>query len=215
MSKTTTSLGGRLPLAERSALTGAQAKLFDRLVTEAVPWAQRAGFVMQSADGALIGPFNPLLESPEISASFWDWQVAEERYTTLSGRERQVVILAVGAVWHAPYELYAHSAAGRTAGLSPEQVDILAGGGMPEDYASAPAHRRPGHPRCAARPELHTSTDDRRVVGECSIRRILARTLPMVSDVSLLLYAGHAACTIRAGLMAARASFVRRLGVNC
>lgn len=136
MSKTTTSLGGRLPLAERSALTGAQAELFDRLVTEAVPWAQRAGFVMQSADGALIGPFNPLLQSPEISASFWDWQVTEGRYTTLSGRERQVVILAVGAVWQAPYELYAHSAAGRTAGLSPEQVDTLAADGMP-DHLSA------------------------------------------------------------------------------
>jgi 4-carboxymuconolactone decarboxylase len=42
------------------------------------------------------------------------------------------VILAVGAVWHAPYELYSHSAAARTAGLSPEQVDTLAGGGMPD-----------------------------------------------------------------------------------
>jgi 4-carboxymuconolactone decarboxylase len=131
MSKTTTSLGGRLPLAERSALTGAKLELFDRFIAEGLPWAQRAGFVMRSADGALIGPFNPLLESPEISASFWDYQVAEERHTTLSGRERQVVILAVGAVWRAPYQLYAHSAAARTAGLSPEQVDALAGGGMP------------------------------------------------------------------------------------
>lgn len=131
MSTTTTSLGGRLPLAERSALTGAKLELFDRLVAEAVPWAQRSGFVMQSADGALTGPFNGLLESPEISASFWDYQGAEGRYTTLSGRERQVVILAVGAVWRAAYELYSHSAAGRTAGLSPEQVDTLAGGGMP------------------------------------------------------------------------------------
>ncbi len=136
MSSTTTSLGGRLPLAERSALTGAQLELFDRFIAEAVPWAQRAGFVMRSADGALIGPFNPLLESPEISASFWDYQVAEERHTTLSGRERQVVILAVGAVWRAPYELYSHSAAARTAGLSPEQVDTLAGGGMPDQLSA-------------------------------------------------------------------------------
>src|SRR5260370_38811631 len=87
---------------------------------------------MQSADGTLIGPFNPLLECPEISASFWDWQHAEGRYTTLSAREREVVILAVGAVWRASYELYAHSAAARTAGLSPDQVDTLAGGGVPD-----------------------------------------------------------------------------------
>jgi 4-carboxymuconolactone decarboxylase len=137
MSGTTTSLGGRLPLAKRSALTGAQLELFDRFVAESVPWAQRAGFVMQSADGALIGPFNPLLESPEISAAWWwDYQAAEERHTTLSARERQIVILAVGAVWHAPYELYSHSAAAQTAGLSPEQIDTLAGGEMPDQLSA-------------------------------------------------------------------------------
>jgi hypothetical protein len=54
MSSTTTWLGGRLPLAERSALTGAQLELFDRFAAEAVPRAQRAGFEMQSADGELI-----------------------------------------------------------------------------------------------------------------------------------------------------------------
>lgn len=54
----------------------------------------------------------------------------------LSGRERQVVILAVGAVWRAPYELYAHSAAGRTAGLSSEQVDTRAADGMPDDLSA-------------------------------------------------------------------------------
>ena len=78
-----------------------------------------------------------MLESPEISASFWwDYQGAEQRHTTLSGREREVVILAVGAVWQAPYELYSHSAAARTAGLSPEQVDALAGGRMPDQLSA-------------------------------------------------------------------------------
>jgi 4-carboxymuconolactone decarboxylase len=136
MSITTTSLGGRLPLAERSALTGARRELFDRFLAEALPWAKGLGFVAQSEDGELIGPFNPLLESPEISTAFWDWQLAEGRNTTLSRREREVVILAVGAVWHAPYELYAHSAAARTAGLSQEQVDTLAGGRMPEELST-------------------------------------------------------------------------------
>jgi hypothetical protein len=64
MPDTTTSLGGRLPLAQRSALSGAKLELFDRLTTEAVPWAQRAGFVMQSADGALIGPVQRAARKP-------------------------------------------------------------------------------------------------------------------------------------------------------
>jgi 4-carboxymuconolactone decarboxylase len=136
MFNSTSALGGRLPLAQRSALTGAKLKLLDRFVAEAVPWAQREGFVMQSADGTLIGPFNPLLESPEISESFWDWQHAEGQHTTLSDREREVVILAVGAVWRASYELYSHSAAARTAGLSREQVDALVDDGMPLEFST-------------------------------------------------------------------------------
>ena len=135
MPDTATSLGGRLPLADRATLTDAQLELFDRYIAEALPWARRAGFVMQSADGELVGPFNPSLESPEISARFWDYQVAEEAYSTLSGRERQIVILAVGAIWRSPYELYAHSAAARTAGLTTEEVDTLATGEMPDSLS--------------------------------------------------------------------------------
>ena len=131
-----TPLGGRLPLAHRTALTGAKLKLFDRFVAEAVPWARREGFVMQSAGGALIGPFNPLLESPEISESFWDWQHAEGQHTTLSDREREVVILAVGAVWRSSYELLSHSAAARIAGLSRERVEALAGNRMPDQLST-------------------------------------------------------------------------------
>ncbi len=46
------------------------------------------------------------------------------------------MILAVGAVWRASYELYAHSAAARTAGLWPDQVDTLAGGAMPDQLST-------------------------------------------------------------------------------
>ena len=45
------------------------------------------------------------------------------------------MILAVGAVWKAEYELYAHSAVGRTAGLSEQAIRILAAGGLPDDIS--------------------------------------------------------------------------------
>ena len=133
---TTTSLGGRVALADRASLTGAKLALFDRYLADALPWAEHSGFVMRSTDGALIGPFNPSLESPEISARFWEYQVAEGANTTLSARERQVVILAVGAIWRSRYELYAHSAAARTAGLTPQQIDTLAAGQMPDQLST-------------------------------------------------------------------------------
>ena len=40
--------------------------------------------------------------------------------------------MTVGAVWQAPYELYAHCAVARHVGLSDDAVRTLADGGLPE-----------------------------------------------------------------------------------
>jgi 4-carboxymuconolactone decarboxylase len=93
-----------------------------------VPWAERVGFASRTDDGRFIGPFNPSLLSPVTAGSFLDFQAAEEKNTSLSPRVRQVVILAVGAVWRSAYELYAHPAEGRETGLSAEAVQALAVG---------------------------------------------------------------------------------------
>ena len=124
-------LGGRLPLTERSALSESQQQLWDRMTESVVPWAERVGFASRTDDGRFIGPFNPSLLSPITAGSFLDFQGAEEKNTSLSPRVRQVVILAVGAVWRSAYELYAHSAEGRKTGLSAEAVQALAAGQMP------------------------------------------------------------------------------------
>jgi 4-carboxymuconolactone decarboxylase len=130
-------LGGRLPLMDRSALTEPQQQLFDQMTKSVVPWAERAGFASRTDDGRFIGPFNPSLLSPVISGQFLAFQAAEEQNTSLTPRQRQVVILAVGAVWHSAYELFAHSAAARTAGLPAETVRALAAGQMPGDLSAA------------------------------------------------------------------------------
>jgi 4-carboxymuconolactone decarboxylase len=137
MSSPETKLGGRLPLAERSALSVPQQQLFDRMTESAVPWAESAGFQARTEDGRFIGPFNPALQSPVISGSFLAFQAAEEKNTSLTPRMRQVVILAVGAVWRSAYELYAHSAAARTVGLPDQVVQALAAGQMPGELSAA------------------------------------------------------------------------------
>ncbi len=53
----------------------------------------------------------------------------------LSKRVRQVVILAIDAVWKSDYELYAHSAVARKAGISEEAIRTLAVGGLPDDLS--------------------------------------------------------------------------------
>lgn len=132
MSNDTAKLGGRLPLAEYSALSPAQRQLFNHINDSWIPWAESAGFQARSDDGRFIGPFNPALLHPEITGSFLQLQSAEHLYSSLSERVRQVVILTVGAVWRADYELYAHSAAARKAGLADDSVRSLAGGNLPD-----------------------------------------------------------------------------------
>ncbi len=121
-------LGGRIPLTKPGWLSSAQRSLYDDIDAHQVPWAEATGFVAKVADGSLIGPFNVALQSPEIGAAFGTLQSVEAKNTTLSERVRQVVILTVGSIWEAQYELYAHKAAARKAGISEEAIDALVAG---------------------------------------------------------------------------------------
>ena len=127
-----TALGGRLPLADPAALNPAQREIFERMATRIVPWAKDAQFQSVAEDDRLIGPFNPALLNPAIAAPFLDLQFAEQAHTSLSARVREVVILAVGAAWQADYELYAHLAVARKAGLPEAAAQAVATGGLPD-----------------------------------------------------------------------------------
>jgi 4-carboxymuconolactone decarboxylase len=135
MSDQVGTLGGRLPLADPAALDPAQREIFDRMAARIVPWANDAQFQSTAEDGRLIGPFNPALLNPAIAAPFMDLQFAEQMHTSLSPRVREVVILAVGAAWQADYELYAHIAVARKAGLSDEAARAVATGGLPDELS--------------------------------------------------------------------------------
>lgn len=125
-------LGGRLPLVGADTLDAAQRELFDYLRARVVPWADAAGFRSTTADGKFIGPFNAALRSPTVAGAFLQLQASEERHTSLSDRVRQVVILAVGAVWAADYEIYAHSAVARHCGIPDDAIRRLAAGTLPD-----------------------------------------------------------------------------------
>jgi 4-carboxymuconolactone decarboxylase len=135
MTKQSQTLGGRLPLADPATLTGAQRDLFEALKATWEPLSNGAGIQMTTADGRLIGPYNTFLLHPEVAAKFSEFQAAEATYTTLSPRVREVVIVAVGAVWGADYELYAHTTLARNAGLSEHAVTTLANGGIPDELS--------------------------------------------------------------------------------
>jgi 4-carboxymuconolactone decarboxylase len=135
MTVQTDALGGRLPLVDPAALTDDQQALVDLLSNTLVAGVNSVGAQAATEDGRLIGPFNPALYSPAISAKFVELQMFELMHTSLPERVRQVVILAVGAVWRADYELYAHSAAARPAGVSEHAVKALANGEIPDELS--------------------------------------------------------------------------------
>ena len=125
-------LGGRLPLLDTDTLDDEQRELVDYLTRTFVPWASTTGFRSRNPDGTFIGPFNALLRSPALAGQFLQFQTSEQQHTSLSDRVRQVVILAVGAVWAADYELYAHSAVARHHGIPDDTVRSLAAGTAPD-----------------------------------------------------------------------------------
>jgi AhpD family alkylhydroperoxidase len=138
-------LGGRLPLTDPEDLSPAQREIFDRMAALIVPWANDAQFQSTSGDGRLIGPFNPALLNPAIAAPFLDLQFAEQVHTSLTERVREVVILAVGAAWQADYELYAHVAVARKAGLSEQAARAIANGEVPGDLSFEENDRSAAH----------------------------------------------------------------------
>jgi 4-carboxymuconolactone decarboxylase len=153
MSSLNQHLAGRLSLLDPKTLTPARQKLYDRLIATMVAWSEGAAFQSRTDQGELIGPFNPILYSPDITTSFMDFHDADEKHSILTERVRQVAILAVGAVWKSEYELYAHKAAARIAGISEADihavVDSEFSNALPEDekcaqryaYQLSTAHR--------------------------------------------------------------------------
>jgi 4-carboxymuconolactone decarboxylase len=124
-------LGGRLALLSPDKLDSDQEKLYDQLQATMVPWAEKSGFRADTYDDRLIGPFNAMLRSPAISQAVLGVTATEGKETSLGKQVREVVILTVGAAWHAAYELYAHVAVGQSVGHDAATVQALAAGQKP------------------------------------------------------------------------------------
>ncbi len=127
--------GGRLPLRDPSTLGGAERAMYDDIVRDQKPWADGAGFKLLDRRGQLLGPFNAFLGNPEITRALLAFDAALKTKVSFSERVREAVIIAVGGVWDAKYELYSHLIMGRKAGLSSEMIEALAAGELPDGLA--------------------------------------------------------------------------------
>ena len=136
-------LGGRLRLRNPADLPAAQKQIYDRLNTGMIQWAETIPFRSTTSGGRLIGPYNPMLLSPNTTSGFLDFIESAASSTTLDARLREVVILTIGAVWKSGYEIYAHSAVASKTGLPEQAIHELVAGGCPEELTDQEktAHR--------------------------------------------------------------------------
>jgi 4-carboxymuconolactone decarboxylase len=187
MTKPSQDLGGRLPLADPRTLTSAQREVFDTVMSTWVSWSDDAGLEATTKDGRLIGPFNAFLLRPEVATKFLEFAAAAATHMTLSQRTREAVIIAVGAVWAADYELYAHTTLARNAGLSDDAVTTLANGGIPNDLSE--------HEGIAARLARQLSTRHR-IDDELYREAVQAFGTTGLFDVAALMGQYLAVCTL-------------------
>ena len=87
---------------------------------------------MDHHPGGRLAPLDPAGLSPGITQAFLDLQDAERAHSSLDDRVRQVVILAVGAVCRSEYQLHAHAAVARRAGLPENAIEALVSGTVPD-----------------------------------------------------------------------------------
>lgn len=86
---------------------------------------------MLDAQGALLGPFPPMLHYPQFGIPALSFLRSIDMHATLDKRVREVAILTVGAAFGARFELYAHEITAAAFGLPDNIIASLAAGGHP------------------------------------------------------------------------------------
>lgn len=86
---------------------------------------------MLDAQGALLGPFTPMLHYPQFGIPALSFLRTLDTHATLSKTVREVAILTVGGVYGARFELYAHEIMAAAFGIAPGVIAALAAGSRP------------------------------------------------------------------------------------
>ena len=120
----------RLPLLPPDQLSDEQKPIYDDM---------RAGieekfndFEAMRDDGALMGPWNPWLQSPKVGGAIWELTKAVSTDPKVPAKAREIAILVTGAHFNAAYEIYAHVAAAEEKGLDEDMLASLVAGVQPQ-----------------------------------------------------------------------------------
>lgn len=90
-------------------------------------------FTARNGAGALLGPFNPMIQFPQYGSPLWEYNKSLSIHSTLSKTVREVATLVVGARFSARYEIYAHEHIALSIGMSAQKIASLSTGQRPPD----------------------------------------------------------------------------------
>jgi 4-carboxymuconolactone decarboxylase len=127
--------GVRLQKFDVDDMTREQRSLYEAIVSGRRSSAPGALLLVDDL-GRLEGPFNSMLLSPAVGFPLQGVGVALRYEALLSGRAREVAILAT-ARWHvSAYEWRVHEKIGAAEGLSPEELSSLRSGKAPASLSA-------------------------------------------------------------------------------
>lgn len=94
---------------------------------------------MRNAEGALLGPFPPMLQYPQFGVPALTFIRSLDNHAKLPKALREIAILTVGGMLGARFELYAHEIMAEAFGISPDIIATLAAGGNPQGLTAEEA----------------------------------------------------------------------------
>ena len=114
-------------------LDAAQQRLYDTIVDTRIKIVGKASLFDEN--GALRGPWNPEVASPELGQHLERLGTAVRSQNSLDARLYEVAILAVGVHWRAQFEWFAHEKLARKAGVAEAAFPLMRGNCHPEALA--------------------------------------------------------------------------------
>lgn len=116
-------------------LSDEQRTLWDNLTTGPRANPDRPHGGLAGEDGALIGPFNALFQSPEIGDAVQKLGAVLRFGTDLPADLLETAIVTIGGHWRANFEFWAHARLAANAGVSQSAIEAIHDG-EPADFGN-------------------------------------------------------------------------------
>jgi 4-carboxymuconolactone decarboxylase len=92
---------------------------------------KQEGVNMLNSDGALLGPFIPMLQYPQFGVTALEFIRSVNTAASLPPTLREIAILTVAGIYGARFELYAHEIMAQAFSIPKNTIAMLASGGHP------------------------------------------------------------------------------------